>query len=69
MSKASVSLRDLVFVRNVLIPRVVWVSGEEVDELVRLRGRLDVLFEEFNRTEQESANALAGGPTREAAPC
>lgn len=69
MSKASVSLRDLVFVRNVLIPRVAWVSGEEVDELVRLRGRLDALFDEFNRPGQESPKASADEPTREAAPC
>lgn len=39
-----ISLRDLAFVRDVLIPRA-WVSGDEVDELVRLRGRLDRYFE------------------------
>lgn len=39
-----ISLRDLAFVRDVLIPRA-WVSGDEVDELVRLRARLDRYFE------------------------
>lgn len=39
----SVSLRDLAFVRDVLIPRA-WVQGPEVDELVRLRVRLDAIF-------------------------
>jgi hypothetical protein len=39
-----ISLRDLALVRDVLIPRA-WVSGDEVDELVRLRARLDRYFE------------------------
>lgn len=39
-----ISLRDLAFVRDVLIPRA-WVSGDEVDELVRLRDRLDRYFD------------------------
>ena len=39
-----ISLRDLAFIRDVLIPRA-WVSGDEVDELVRLRDRLDRYFE------------------------
>lgn len=39
-----ISIRDLAFVRDVLIPRS-WVSGDEVDELVRLRDRLDRYFD------------------------
>lgn len=40
MSNSAVSLRDLLFVRDVLIPRA-WVQGPEVDELVALRSRID----------------------------
>lgn len=40
MSNSAVSLRDLLFVRDVLIPRA-WVQGPEVDELVALRARID----------------------------
>lgn len=43
-----VSLRDLAFVRDVLIPRA-WVSGDEVDELVRLRDRLDRYFDSLRQ--------------------
>ena len=39
-SDRAVSLRDLLFVRDVLIPRA-WVQGPEVDELVALRARID----------------------------
>lgn len=42
-SARAVSLRELAFVRDVLIPRA-WVQGPEVDELVRLRARLDALL-------------------------
>lgn len=38
-----ISLRELAFVRDVLIPRA-WVQGAEVDDLVRLRARIDTLF-------------------------
>ena len=38
-----ISLRELAFVRDVLIPRA-WVQGAEVDELVRLRARIDAIF-------------------------
>ena len=44
MTDRPISLRDLAFVRDVLIPRA-WVSGDEVDELVRLRDRLDRYFD------------------------
>ncbi|MGE0713686.1 MAG: hypothetical protein AB7T09_37280 [Planctomycetota bacterium] len=36
----AISLRDLLFVRDVLIPRA-WVQGPEVDELIALRARID----------------------------
>lgn len=44
----AISLRDLGFIRDVLIPRA-WVSGDEVDELVRLRDRLDRYFDDLRR--------------------
>lgn len=40
MIPTAISLRDLLFVRDVLIPRA-WVQGPEVDELVALRARID----------------------------
>lgn len=38
----AISLRDLLFVRDVLIPRA-WVQGPEVDELIALRVRIDTI--------------------------
>lgn len=48
MTDRPISLRDLAFVRDVLIPRA-WVSGDEVDELVRLRDRLDLYFDSLRQ--------------------
>lgn len=48
MTDRPISLRDLAFVRDVLIPRA-WVSGDEVDELVRLRDRLDRYFDNLRQ--------------------
>ena len=39
----AITLRELAFVRDVLIPRA-WVQGAEVDELLRLRTRIDRIF-------------------------
>lgn len=39
----AISLRELAFVRDVLIPRA-WVQGAEVDELLQLRGKIDGIF-------------------------
>lgn len=39
----AISLRELAFVRDVLIPRA-WVQGAEVDELLRLRAKIDWIF-------------------------
>ena len=58
--KNAVSVRELAFVRDVLIPRV-WVRGAEVDELVRLRARLDSIFAELGQPAGE------GVPSQEAA--
>ena len=41
--KHAISIRELAFVRDVLIPRA-WVQGAEVDELVNLRARIDAIF-------------------------
>ncbi|MCA8922882.1 MAG: hypothetical protein KDD82_13795 [Planctomycetes bacterium] len=38
-----ISIRELAFVRDVLIPRA-WVRGTEADELVGLRQRIDQIF-------------------------
>jgi hypothetical protein len=43
-----ISLRELAFVRDVLIPRA-WVQGPEVDELLRLRTRIEALFAGLHR--------------------
>ena len=43
MTLRAISLRELAFVRDVLIPRA-WVQGAEVDELLRLRVRIDGIF-------------------------
>lgn len=40
----ALSLRDVAFVANVLIPRA-WVCGDEVDALVSLRARLSAILE------------------------
>ena len=49
MSNSAVSLRDLLFVRDVLIPRA-WVQGPEVDELVALRARIDGIVEGLRKS-------------------
>lgn len=43
MQGNAISIRELAFVRDVLIPRA-WVQGGEVDELLRLRTRIDGIF-------------------------
>ena len=43
MRERAISIRELAFVRDVLIPRA-WVQGAEVDELLRLRVRIDGIF-------------------------
>lgn len=44
MSDRAISVRDLAFVRDVLIPRCAWLQGPEVEELVRLRLRIDAVI-------------------------
>lgn len=61
----AVSLRELAFVRDVLIPRA-WVQGSEVDELLRLRAKIDEIFSTLRQPVPEP---LPGEPTQqEAAP-
>ena len=67
MSGPSVSVRDLAFVRDVLIPRVAYVSGPEVEALLGLKARLEAVFErlEGERAQGERAQgvpAQAGRP-------
>ena len=44
MSDRAISLRDLYFVRDVLIPRCAWLQGPEVEELIQLRLRIDAVI-------------------------
>ncbi len=44
MSERSISVSDLSFVRDVLIPRCSYVEGPEVNLLVQLRLRIDAIF-------------------------
>ena len=53
----SVSLRDLAFVRDVLIPRVSWVRGDEIDQLLHLRERLDAVLQAFSKPAPERQEA------------
>ena len=59
-----ISLRELAFVRDVLIPRA-WVQGPEVDELLRLRTRIDALFAGL----RPDLEPREGTPAPEDAPC
>jgi len=56
MNSRAISLRELAFVRDVLIPRA-WVQGSEVDDLLRLRTKIDGIFtglrEEAAQAEQQ----------------
>lgn len=62
----AVSLRELSFVRDVLIPRA-WVQGSEVDELLRLRAKIDEIFSTLRQPVPEPQPP--GEPTQqEAAP-
>lgn len=56
--KQAISLRELAFVRDVLIPRA-WVQGSEVDELVKLRARIDGIFAGLTPDAPESEPAPA----------
>ena len=66
----AITLRELAFVRDVLIPRV-WVQGAEVDELLRLRARINRIFaraqapQEMRRPEGEAQPAQGRLPRRE----
>ena len=60
MSNKAISLRELTFVRDVLIPRA-WVQGAEVDELLRLRARIEGIFSAL----QEPPAPLDAEPTQD----
>lgn len=59
MTSNAVSLRDLLFVRDVLIPRA-WVQGPEVDELIALRARIDAIVAGVREPAPVEAQADAG---------
>lgn len=58
MNSPGITLRELAFVRDVLIPRA-WVQGAEVDELLRLRVKIDGIFSAL----REEPTAPANEPT------
>ena len=60
MHARAITLRELTFVRDVLIPRA-WVQGAEVDELLRLRTRIDGIFSAL----QEPPALLDAEPTQD----
>lgn len=61
MSDRAISLRELAFVRDVLIPRA-WVQGAEVDELVRLRTRIEAIFGGFSEPAGEQPAVAKESP-------
>lgn len=68
MSNRAISIRDLAFVRDVLIPRCAWVEGPEVDALVQLRLRIDAIFASVV-VPPPSEDAVPSTPEEEAPPC
>lgn len=64
MSNTAVSLRDLLFVRDVLIPRA-WVQGPEVDELIALRARIDAIVAGLREPAPVDQQAEAAPPPHE----
>lgn len=66
MNSQAISLRELAFVRDVLVPRA-WVQGTEVDELLRLRAKIDGIFSalrEEHAMQTEGQLAAARTPER-----
>jgi len=63
----AVSLRELAFVRDVLIPRA-WVQGSEVDELLRLRAKIDEIFSTLRQPVPEPLQSPVAPTQQEAAP-
>ena len=60
----AISLRELAFVRDVLIPRA-WVQGAEVDELLRLRSKIDGIFSGLREEQAAQPEAPAAEPPTE----
>jgi len=65
MKSRAISLRELAFVRDVLIPRA-WVQGAEVDELLRLRAKIDGIFSAIR--DEQAATDKEPSPTEPARP-
>lgn len=59
MSQRSISVSDLTFVRDVLIPRCAYVEGPEVNTLVQLRLRIDAIFTDIEVELAASSKPLA----------
>lgn len=61
MPSHAISVRDLAFIRDVLIPRA-WVQGTEVDEFLRLRARIDRILSDLQRLSASSHGAPPDPP-------
>ncbi len=69
MNNRAITLRELAFVRDVLIPRA-WVQGTEVDDLLRLRAKIDGIFSSLRQepTPETLEPTAEPGPDGQAAP-
>ena len=64
MTNRAISLRELAFIRDVLIPRA-WVQGAEVDELFRLRAKIDGIFSSLRQEPTPETQELTAEPEPE----
>lgn len=69
MSDRAISLRDLYFVRDVLIPRCAWVQGPEVEELIQLRLRIDAVITAIATTPPTDSRCTGEPPSNEGKSC
>jgi len=60
----AISIRELAFVRDVLLPRA-WVQGAEVDELLHLRAKIEGIFSSLRQEDMQepTAEPEPQGPT------
>lgn len=62
MNGPSVSVRDLAFVRDVLIPRVAYLSGPEIEALLELRARIEAVFAGLREERTKTASPTEEKP-------
>lgn len=63
MNGPSVSVRDLAFVRDVLIPRVAYLSGQEIEALLDLKARIEAVFAGLKSERAQAEPACTEEPT------